>query len=183
MTESKEMIVDRLRQESALAKLAHADASMSLRQRRAVHPGQEGHVPVPRHVETESLEQQDLPRRVRQMVVAAQDVRHAHQCIVQRIAEEERRVAIRTAHDEIANVLAGKALAAAHEILKLDAPALWNMKTQAGLETARQLCIPLARRKLAAGARIARRPTGSELCPTRHFKLEWCAVARIHQAG
>ena len=75
---------------------------------------------IARHRQAECLEQQDLPRRVGEVVVAAQHERHAHRRVVQRVAEEERDAAIRAADHEVADVVAREALRAVDQVVELD---------------------------------------------------------------
>ena len=93
---------------------------MPLRQRRAVHAEQQRDVRVLRHGQLQRLEHQHLPRRVGQVIVAAQHERDAHQRVVDRVREEERRAAVGATDDEVADVVAGEALLAVDDIVEAD---------------------------------------------------------------
>ena len=71
---------------------------------------------VLRNRQIQGLQQQHLPRRVREVIITSQHERNAHQCIVDGVREKERRAAVGATNDEIADVVGFEALLAVHEI-------------------------------------------------------------------
>ena len=136
---------------------------MPLRQRRAVHAEQQRDVRVARDRQAERLQDQHLARRVRHVIVAAQDQRHAHQRIVERVREEERRAAVGPTNDEVADVVGGEALLAMHDVVERDdLPAGTRNRSAAGM-AAHQALRALLLGQLAAVPGIARRLARCEL--------------------
>ena len=89
--QAEQVIEQRRRQESALAKLLHAGAAVPLGQRRAVGAHQQADMAVAGPPHAERIEQHQLARRIGEMIVAAQHVRDAHHRIIDGIAKKERR--------------------------------------------------------------------------------------------
>ena len=68
----------------------------------------------------QGIEQHELARRIGEVIVAAQDVRDAHDRVVDGVAEEERSGAVLAADDEIADVVRGESLRAVHQVDEFD---------------------------------------------------------------
>src|SRR5690349_9239801 len=128
MTQSKQMIRQSLRQVTALTVFTYAGGAESLRQRRAVRSDNQRHVSVSGGRELQSLQYQQLTRRVRKMILTAQHVRHAHAGIVDGIAEKELGGAVGPAHHEVPDVIGEEALGSVDEVGELDPPAARNGK-------------------------------------------------------
>src|SRR6185312_8280809 len=127
---------------------------------------------VARGRQAERLENQQLPRRVREVIFPAQHLGDAHASVVDCIAEEERRRAVGPPNDEVANVIREKTLRPMHEVQKLDAAAGGNAEASRRRATDLPLLRALLRRELAASSGIARRPTGGELRFAGNLELE-----------
>ena len=120
MTQAKQMIEQGNAQESPLAKLVHAGAAMPLRQRRTVFSHQEPKMSVGGAAHAERIQQHQLTRRVGQMVIAAQYLRHAHGGIIHCVAKKERRRAVFAANDEIADVVGRKTLRSVNSVCEFN---------------------------------------------------------------
>src|SRR5579864_3813739 len=117
-----------------------------------------------RHVQ--SLQQQPLARRIRQMIFAAHHMGDSHQRIIQRVAVEESRGAILAPDDKIPDVIGQKALGSMHQIVELNALTGGYVKTQGWLNAFVDFGLSLLRCQFAARARITRWPSGGKLRTT-----------------
>ena len=97
------------------------------------------------------------------MVLTAHHVRDAHGGIIDRIAEEEGRGAIRAAHDEIPDVVAQETLRPVHEVHEFDPLARRHPEAQGRSEPRGAFRGALRGGQMAAGARIPGRPAGGQL--------------------
>ncbi len=153
---------------------------MPLGQRRAVRAHQQRQVAVGRRAQAQRLEHQQLPRRVGQVIFAAQHVRDAHLGIVDGIAEEKRRAAVGAPQDEIADVVGGEALRAVHHVVELDHVCPSGTRNRVvGEMPCALLRTRASGRQLAAGTGITRRPAGGELRLARQIEFQRRAVAGI----
>ncbi len=118
--DERQVVHQRLGQVAARAKLGDRCRAVPLRQRRVVGPEHERQVRELRRREPERLIEQDLPRRIRDVILAADHVRHLHQRIVDHDGEVVLRPAVGAHDDEIADDLGAEDDLAAHEILKPD---------------------------------------------------------------
>ncbi len=182
MAEPEQVIEERERLVAALAVLAHARRPVALGERRPVRTHEERHVPVGGRLEAEGLEDQQLPRRVGEVILAAQRQRHSHAGIVHRVGEEERGRAVRTPHHEIADIIGREALRPVHEVNPLDAHGRGHAEAQRRREALRLAPGALIQGQVAAGAGIARRLPGAELCAARELELERRAEAGVDGA-
>jgi hypothetical protein len=180
--ETKQVIHDRLWQKPALAELVHADTPVAFREWRAVGAGDQRDVTVMRHAQLERLEQQDLARRVGQMIFAAQHVRHAHQRVVDSVAEKELRASVSAPHDEVTDIVAGKLLRTAHEVAELYTPASRHAESQGRRQSTPTPLVALSFGQVAAGPRVSWRSPRGELRAARDVELEWRTKAGIGQA-
>ena len=73
-----------------------------------------------RHRGAERAEEQDVLRRVREMIVAARDVRDGHVDVVDDDGEVIRRIAVGAEQNEVVDQIALELHVAADEIMKLD---------------------------------------------------------------
>ena len=124
-------------------------------------------------------EEQQLPRRVGQMILPAQNLRDAHGGVIDRIGEEERGGPVGAPDDEVPDVIRQKALRTVDQIHELDAPAGGNPIPQGGGQALRAPGVALPGGQVAARAGIPRRSSGAELSAARRFELERGAEARI----
>src|SRR5678815_1677401 len=95
------------------------------------------------------------------MVLAAQHVRHAHGRVIDRVAEEERRGAVRAPDHEIADAVRVEALLTVYEIIEKNALVIRHAEAQRRMMP---LLLPggtLRGGESAAGAGIARRLAGT----------------------
>jgi hypothetical protein len=76
------------------------------------------HVREPRHRRSEGVVQQNMFWRVRDVVVASDDVRDLHVDVVGHDGEVIRRLAIRAKHDEVLDVRVVERDGAVHEIVE-----------------------------------------------------------------
>ncbi len=109
---------------------AHRCRAVPLGQLRAIGPHQHRHVAVHGHWQGQCPKHQYLPRRVGEMVVAAQYMGDAHRRIIDCIAEEKRGGAVGAAHDEIADVVGQKILRSTHEVEELHPLAQRHLEAQ-----------------------------------------------------
>ena len=152
---------------------------MPLGQRRPVSAHQQRQMAIGRRSQAQRLEHQQLPRRVGQVIFAAQHVRDVHLGIVDGVAEEERRAAVGAPQDEIADVIRGEALRSVHHVVELDHATVGHAKARGRRDALRALAHPRLGGQLAAGARITRRPAGGELRLAGQIELQRRAVAGI----
>ena len=130
----------------------------------------------------ERTRQQQLARRVRDVVLAAQHVRDAHRGIVDDVAEQECGRAIGPSNDEITQLVGQEALRSADQVLVQHLLARRDAKAQRGhLPPA---FARAARRGVERGASagVAWRMAAAERGLARHLELEWRAVARVRPA-
>ena len=73
---------------------------------------------IARRRQAERPKHEKLPRRVAEVIVAAQHVRHAHERVVDCVAEEEHGAAVGAAHQEVADGPRLHRLRAAHEVVE-----------------------------------------------------------------
>ena len=179
MAEAQQVVADRGSKVSAVSQLADCDAAAPLRLRRSARIQQERQVAVARRFEAECAKQEQLPWRIAQVIVAAQHLCHAHQGVVDRVAEEEHRAAVGTAHDKIAERGGLDRLRSAHEIVEADRTRPGNREPQRGAPAGGGARCARGCIEPAAGAWIARRLTRGELRPARDFELDWRAIAGI----
>src|SRR5579862_65783 len=163
VAETEEMVEERCRLVTALAVLAHAGSAMSFRQWRGVCAYDQSDVAVRRGGQPEGVEQEQLPRRVRKVIFAAQRVRHAHAGIVHRIGEEKGGGTVGAADNEITNVVAEKTLWPVHEVDESHALACGHAIAQRRGQALAHALSTLAGTELAAGPRITRRLSRREL--------------------
>jgi len=75
-----------------------------------------------RGVDAECAEQEDVLRRVRQMIVATRDVRDLHVDIVDDDREVIRRMVVRAQQHEVVDQIGVEVDVAANEVVKIDRP-------------------------------------------------------------
>ena len=161
--EQREVVDQRLGQVSALPELAHRRRAVPLRQRAVVGPHHEREVREGRRRPSQRLVHQQLPRRVRHVVLAADHVRDLHQRVVDDDREVVGGAAVGPDDHRVADDLACERDAAAHEVLERDVVALAARGTAA--PPARPRAIRSARRlrvEVAAPPGVARRLPGRE---------------------
>src|SRR6185312_3287044 len=101
--------------------------------------------------------------------------------IVDGVREEESGGAVGAPNDEVANVVAQKALLPMHEVRELDALAAGHAESCGGRDAGGTLALLLVWRQVAACARVSRRLAARELRSARHLELHRRAEARISQ--
>ena len=158
MAESRQIIQQRLRQITSGSQLAQAQIALALGQWSAISPDDQRQMAIFRRGQFQRLQQQQLARGVRQMVFAAQHVGNPHQRIVYGVGEKELRRTIGPANDEIADVVAGKALQAAHPVGKFHRSPCGHPEAQGRLQAPLQSRAPFSLAQPGARAGIARWP-------------------------
>ncbi len=118
VTQPDQMIAERCGQVTPLTELMQAGMAMAFRQWHPVHAQQQRRVCIRRCGQAEGLEQQQLPRRIREVIVTPQHQCHAHQGIIERIREKERGSTVRTADHKITDVVGRETLLAMDQIRK-----------------------------------------------------------------
>jgi hypothetical protein len=101
--DQREVIDERFRKVSLRAELGHRRGAVPLRQKRVVRSHHHRHVREIRRRKPKRLVEQNLPRRVRQMVFPADHIRHLHQRIVDHDREVVRRKTLGANDDRIAD--------------------------------------------------------------------------------
>ena len=180
MAQPEQVVEDRRRQVALLAQLAQRTRPVPFGKRRTVISHDQGHVAVGRRLQAQRGGQQQLARGVGQMILAPQHDGHTHQRVVEHVAEEERRAAVGAAHHEVADVGTGEVLVTVHEVLEADATGCRHPEPQSRPPP---FCLALATlcgSELAAGAGVARRPTGGGLRPPAQVELQRAAITGIH---
>ena len=178
--EAKQVIGEGERQVAAFAVLTHADRAVALGERRAIRAHDQRHVPVGgRAAGPSAAQNQQLPRRIGEVILPAQRLRHAHGGIIDGIGEEERGGAIGPADHEIADVIAEEALRSVHEIHERDALPGRHAKAQRRAEPLGARAQRAARRE--ARGRCPRSAAGARRCAARAVRAP--APARVQKHG
>ena len=166
-------------QVAAAAQAGDAQRPAALGQRPAVRAMDQCQVAIGRRLQAQCGQQQQLARRVGQVVLPAQDLGHPHQGIVHRVAEQEGRPAVTAPHHEIRQAVAGHRLGPAHQVPPADlAPARYP-EPQRGRPALRLPPAPLRRIQVAAGAGVTRRPARAPLSFALGGQLRVGAIAGI----
>ena len=165
------MIDDGFRQEPAGAELGDRRRAVPFRQGCVIGAHHERQVGELRRREPERLVEQDLPRRVRDVVFAAHHVRHVHQRIVDDHGEVVRRVAVRPDEDGIPDDLGPEPHVAAHEIGKDDLALVGNLEADDGRLARVDPRVRLGCADATAGPRVARRQAGRDCRAAIGFEL------------
>src|SRR5271165_3123940 len=97
-------------------------------------------MPIARAPQLERVEQHELTRGVGKMIVATQYMSHAHDRIVDGVAEKEGGRTVLAANDEIADVARRKFLRAVNQVVEFDQGVLGHGKPQRGPKSA---CLPV----------------------------------------
>src|SRR5882672_11209934 len=181
MAEAKEMIEERRREIAALTQFADRCAAVALGELLPVRAEQQSHMTIARRAQVERRQDHELARSVRKVIVAAQHLRHAHERIVDGIAEEKRRIALRPANDEIADVIREESLRPMHQIVEADFGCRRDAKAGRLRQTLRPAFRPLRLAERAAGARVSWRSSGGELRLAREFEFQRRAETRVGQ--
>lgn len=137
-------------------------------------------MPVLRRAISKRHREQQLPRRIGEVILPAQHRGDTHERVVDEIREEERRRAVGTLQDEIPDRGALEDLLPVHEIDELDTTAVGHAETQGGTPTLGDLGETLILVEMSAGSCVARRASGGKLRLAADFDLERRAVARIN---
>ncbi len=136
-------------------------------------------MPVARRAQAQRFEHQQLARCVRQVILAAQQMRDLHQGIIDRVGEEECRRAVLAPHHEIAQMHAIDLLGAMHQILELELSAGRNAKAQRGRRARGQACPARAGVEQRTGTGVTRRAARRQLRAAAELELRTAAEARI----
>ena len=183
MAEAGEQIDHRQGQVALLAQFANTAAAVAFRQRRAVFTDDQRQMAVAGGRQPQDFEDEQLPRGIGQVVLAAQNVGDPHERVVDGVAEEERRTAVGAADDEIADVVAAEGLGAADQIVECDRASGRNPKAQGRFFPLAQALLHRFRGEPGAGAGIARGPAGGALAFARLGQGIRRAETGIGQAG
>ena len=106
--DQREVVHQRLRQVAARAELGDRRRAVALRQRRVIRPHHQRQVRELRRRESERLIEQHLPRRIRDVILAANHMRDLHQRIVDHDGEVVGRPAVRSDQHRIADDVAAE---------------------------------------------------------------------------
>ena len=136
---------------------------MALRQRRVIGAEHEREMREARRPEAERPIEQDLARRVRDVILAADHVRHLHQRIVDHDREVVLRAAVGADDDRIADDVGVEGHVAADEILERHVDVLGHAEADDGALAGVETAPGLIRRQVAAGAVVHRRTAGGEI--------------------
>ena len=136
---------------------------MPLGQRRVIRTEHQRQVREARRREAERAIEQHLPRRVRDVILAADHMRHLHQRIVDDDGEVVGGTAVGAHQHRIADHVGAERDLAAHEILERDVDVLGHAEADDGALAALEPLARLLRRDRAAGAVIFRRAAGGEI--------------------
>src|SRR5919106_935738 len=115
--EKREVVHERRRNVAVAAELLHGDGAVPLRELAPVHAEDVRHVRVRRRVGAQGLEEEDLLRRVRDVVLAADDVRDAGIGVVHRRGEVVRRRPVAPEEDEVLDALVRHLDPAFHDVV------------------------------------------------------------------
>ena len=140
-------------------------------------------MPVLRRGQTQRLQHQQLAEGVGQVVFTAQHVGNAHERIVHGVGKKERRAAIATRNDEIADLGGGALLQTAHEVGEGDAAGFRYPEPQRGLAARSDVGRALLGGKVPAGAEVPRRAPSFQLPLAADRQLHLRAIAFIHVPG
>ena len=181
--DQREVVDQRLRQVPLRTELADRGRAVPLRQRRVIGPHHHGQMRELGRCEPERLVEQNLPRRVRDVILAADHMRDLHQRIVHDHGEVVRRRAVGANDHRIADHLGLKTDLAADGVGEDDLASLGHAKADRR---------PLARRNARAGllawygaarAGIERRPPGLDRLPPLRLELRSRAEAVVRRVG
>ena len=104
MPEVEQVIEYSRTHETLRAEFLDAGAAVTFRERCAVRPHQQADMSVVGAPQLQGVQQHELTRGVRQMIVAAQHMGDAHDRVVHGIAKKERGGPVLAANDEVADV-------------------------------------------------------------------------------
>ncbi len=181
--DQRKVVHQRLGQISLRAELADRRRAVPLRQRRVIGPHHHRQMRKGGRRKPERLVQQNLPRRVRDVILSSNHVRHLHQRIVDDHGEVVRRTAVGAHDHRIADDVGLKADLASNRVREDDVAIVGDAKADRGaLAGGRALGI-LPLRQPPAGAGIARRPSGGEGLLTLCLELRRRAEAVVRSVG
>src|SRR5579863_4139340 len=181
VSQAGEIVEQRLRQKAVGPEFLQATTALALRQGRPALPHDQRQVGVTGWLHPQSLQQQELSRGIRQMVLATQHMGDVHERIVDCVAEEKCWTAIGAADDEVADVAMGEGLASADQVYEHRLPVFRHTETQCRLQSLGEACIDLCQSELCARPEIPRRLAGGDLCLARDLKFGGSAKAGISQ--
>ncbi len=115
--EAREVVEQRLRQEAHVAVLQHADRAVALGELRAVGAEDHRQVGVRRRLDAERAQHLHLPRRVVDVVVAADHVRDSHVVVVHDHAEIVGGRAVRARDDQVVELARLEHDRSVHDVL------------------------------------------------------------------
>ena len=118
--DQRQVVDERLGEISLGAKFRDRGRAVAFRQRTVIGPQHQGQVGKDRRGESQRLVQQDLARRVRNVVLPPHHMRHVHQRIVDHDGEIVGGRSVRADDDRIADDVDGKPDVAAHHVLEDD---------------------------------------------------------------
>ena len=123
VAETQKVIRERLRQYTCRTHVCKARAAAALGQGLPPCIQHQRQMAVPRRRQIQRFQNQQLARRVGEMILAAQHVADFHQRIIKRIGEKEGRRTVGATDDEVADIAAFHPLLAANEIVEYQAAA------------------------------------------------------------
>ena len=151
-----EVVDQRLRQVAQLAEIPHRRGAVTLAELAALGPEHHGVVREGGRRRPQRLVEQHLPRRVGEVVVAADDVRDAHVAVVHDGGEVVAGDAVGTHDDEVADGAGADHDGAADEVLDDDV-AVRDKQAEGRRLARREPRLDLRRREIEAAAVVARR--------------------------
>ena len=177
--DERQIIDQRLGQVSPLAELPHRGRPVTFGERAVIGPEHQGQVGEARHRPPERLVEQDLPRRVRQMVLAPHHVADLHQRIVDDDGEVVGGEAVGAEDDRIADDVGAEGDRTAHEIDKGHLAALRHAEADGRRLAARDAALRVAGGKPAAASRVPRRHARGERRLPLHLDLRRRTEAEV----
>ena len=168
-THQCEEVEHRLRQKPQVLIIAHGRRAMTLRQFLAVGTMNHRHVTELRHIGVQRAIQQDLLRRIRDVIVAAHHERNAHRDVVTHHGHVVHGRTVGTEDDEVLDVLVREGDALVHQIMPLgiavghleaDRVRLVARQLLRRLGVAQQRRVPVESVRLAAGLGLVAQPLG-----------------------
>jgi hypothetical protein len=115
--EERQVVHERRRDVAVATELLHGDGAVPLRELTPVHAEDVRHVGVRRQVGAQGFEEEDLLRRVRDVVLAADDVGDAGVGVVDRRGEVVRRRPVAPEEDEVFDALVRDLDPAFHDVV------------------------------------------------------------------
>ena len=155
--DERQVVHQRFRQIAPAAELGHRRRAVPLRQGRVVGPHDEREVREPGRLAPQRLVQQQLPRRIRDVILAPDDVRNLHQHVVDHDGEVVGGVPVGSQEHRIADHRRVEVDGPADEVVEHDLPSVGDPEPDHGPLAGGTPPRDLLRTQRPAGARVAGR--------------------------